>query len=67
MSFFKRQEPSPSRSEGTADVDAKVDVKIDRLTGAMRVDPRQLLRSKATQDLLDKAESIELQIKDQSG
>ena len=64
MSLLGKRKPAPSR---TVDVDAKVDVKFDRLTGTMRIDPRQLLRSKATQDLLDEAESIDRQIKDQSG
>lgn len=51
-----------------ADGAGEVKVEVDLLTGAMRVDPGKLLRSKATQDLLKAAECIETQImKQRSG
>ncbi len=44
-----------------------VKVKVDLLTGAMSVDARELLSSKATRDLLRKAKCIEERIiKDRS-
>ena len=51
-----------SKMQPTEDA-CNVKVEVDLLTGAMRVDPDKLLRSKATQDLLKQAECIETQIR----
>lgn len=45
----------------------EVNVEVDLLTGAMRVDPGKLLRSKATRDMLTEAECIEKQIMEGPG
>ena len=55
---IKGQESKPRPTEDAEEVT----VEVDLLTGAMRVDPGKLLRSKATQDLLTEAECIEKQI-----
>ena len=55
---LKRQD---SKAQPTEDA-RKVKVEVDLLTGAMRVDPDKLLRSKAMRDLLMEAECIEAQI-----
>ena len=55
---LKRKE-SKTRSNGDAD---EVNVEVDLLTGAMRVNPRKLLRSKATRDLLTEVECVEKRI-----
>ena len=39
-----------------------VKVEVDLLTGAVRVDARELLSSKATRDMLEKAKCIERRI-----
>lgn len=55
---IKGQESKPRPTEDAVEVK----VEVDLLTGAMRVDPSKLLRSKATRDLLTEAECIEKQI-----
>lgn len=61
---FKGKDPKMRPADGAGEVK----VEVDLLTGAMRVDPGKLLRSKATQDLLKAAECIETQImKQRSG
>lgn len=59
---FKEQEPDTRRKDGSADIE----VTVDRLTGTMRVDPGQLLRNPATQDLLERAKCVEGRIKPNS-
>ena len=61
---LKRKHPKARPTDDAGEVK----VEVDLLTGAMRVDPGKLLRSKATQDLLREAECIETQImKQRSG
>ena len=48
-----------ARSSEDAD---DVKVEVDLLTGAMRVDPHKLLRSKGMRDLLEDAKELEDQI-----
>ena len=50
-----------SKKRPTEDAD-DVKVEVDLLTGAMRVNVRELLSSKATRDLLKKAECVEKRI-----
>lgn len=49
----KKQESKTRQIEGA------VEVKVDLLTGAMRVDPHKLLRSEATRKLLTEAACVE--------
>ena len=55
-------EGQDSETQPTEDA-GEVKVEVDLLTGAMRVDARQLLSSKATRDLLEDARRVEELIK----
>ena len=55
----KRRGSKNARSSEDAD---EVKVEVDLLTGAMRVDPHKLLRSKAMRDLLEDAKELEDQV-----
>ena len=51
------------RSKKRSDEDADdVKVEVDLMTGAMRIDPHKLLRSKAMRELLHDAKELEDQI-----
>lgn len=55
---LRGRDSKTQRAEGTGEVK----VKVDLLTGAMRVDARELLSSEATRELLKKAECVEKRI-----
>lgn len=55
---FRKREPKTSPTEEANEVE----VEVDLLTGATRVDPRKLLSSKATRDLLARVECVEKRI-----
>ena len=50
-----------SKTRSTEDA-GKVKVEVDLLTGAMRVDARQLLSSEATRNMLREAKRVEKRI-----
>ena len=55
MKLFKKK---GSTTKPVGD-DAGSVVKVDRITGAMRVDTRELFRRQSTLDLLDRAKDVE--------
>lgn len=54
-------EGQSSKTRSTEDA-GKVKVEVDLLTGAMRVDARQLLSSEATRNMLREAKRVEKRI-----